>query len=88
MLTKLEQAAKVVGVKQTRRALNDGRAREIFLARDADPALTEPVAALAEETPLGRLGTPQDVAQAAAFLVSDAAAFITGQVLGVDGGYL
>ena len=44
--------------------------------------------ALAEETPLGRLGTPQDVAQAAAFLVSDAAAFITGQVLGVDGGYL
>lgn len=49
MLTKLEQAAKVVGVKQTRRALNDGRAREIFLARDADPALTEPVAALAEE---------------------------------------
>ena len=49
MLTKLEQTAKVVGVKQTRRALNDGRAREIFLARDADPALTEPVAALAEE---------------------------------------
>lgn len=45
-------------------------------------------AALAEETPLGRLGTPQDVAQAAAFLVSDAAAFITGQVLGVDGGYI
>ena len=45
-------------------------------------------AALAEETPLCRLGTPQDVAGACAFLLSDAAAFITGQVLGVDGGYI
>ena len=44
--------------------------------------------ALAEETPLCRLGTPQDVAGACAFLLSDAAAFITGQVLGVDGGYI
>jgi len=36
--------------------------------------------------PLGRVGTPQDVAHAAAFLVSDQAAFITGAVLNVDGG--
>ena len=43
---------------------------------------------LAEETPLGRLGTGEDVAKAAAFLLSDDAAFITGQTLGVDGGYL
>lgn len=43
---------------------------------------------LAEETPLGRLGTGEDVAKAAAFLLSGDASFITGQVLGVDGGYL
>ena len=48
----------------------------------------ETKAILAEETPLGRLGTPKDVAKACAFLLSDDAAFITGQVLGVDGGYL
>ena len=49
MLAQLENAAKVVGVKQTRRALNDGRAKEVFLARDADPGLTEPLSAQAEE---------------------------------------
>ena len=49
MLTQLQNTAKVVGVKQTRRALNDGRAKEVFLARDADPNLTEPLAAQAEE---------------------------------------
>ncbi len=37
-------------------------------------------------TPLGRLGTPGDVADAVAFLCSDAAAFVTGSVMRVDGG--
>ena len=39
-----------------------------------------------EETPLARWGTPEDVAAAACFLVSDAAAFLTGQVIRVNGG--
>ena len=36
--------------------------------------------------PLGRKGEPQEIAYAVAFLVSDQAAYITGQILGVDGG--
>lgn len=43
--------------------------------------------ALAEDTPLGRLCTVQDVADAADFLLSDRASFITGQTLVVDGGF-
>ena len=39
-------------------------------------------------TPLGRLGTPEDVAHAALFLVSEGAGFITGEVLDVNGGVL
>ena len=43
---------------------------------------------LARETPLGRLGTPEDIAAAAAFLASERSGFITGQVLTVDGGFI
>ena len=39
-----------------------------------------------ERIPLARFGTPEDVAASVAFLASDDAAYITGQVLGVDGG--
>lgn len=48
----------------------------------------EDMAALAYETPLCRIGEPQEVAHAALFLASDSASFITGQVLGVDGGFV
>jgi 2-hydroxycyclohexanecarboxyl-CoA dehydrogenase len=41
---------------------------------------------MAKAIPLGHLGTPDDIAAAAAFLCSDDAGFITGQVLGVNGG--
>lgn len=43
--------------------------------------------ALAEETPLCRLGKAEEVAAAVCFLASEGASFITGQILGVDGGF-
>ena len=43
---------------------------------------------LVEETPIGRLGTPEDIAHAVAFLASEKASFITGQVLTADGGFI
>ncbi len=42
---------------------------------------------LADDTPLCRLGTPEDVAETVRFLCSDEARFITGQIVGVDGGF-
>ena len=44
-------------------------------------------AALIDETPVCRIGTPEDVANAVLFLASDKASFITGQTIGVDGGF-
>ena len=44
--------------------------------------------ALADATPLGRLGTPEDVAELVGFLLSDRAGFITGQVIRADGGFI
>ena len=43
---------------------------------------------LIRETPLGRLGTPEDIAYAVAFFASERAGFITGQVLTADGGFI
>jgi len=60
-----------------------------------DTAMTQPVrsdpdknAAVAARTPLGRWGQPHEVAAVAVFLCSPAAAFVTGVILPVDGGYL
>ena len=48
----------------------------------------EDLAELSAETPLGRLGTAEDIACATAFLASAQAGFITGQVIGVNGGFI
>ena len=53
------------------------------LTADLDPKLLDAIKA---QTPLARFGTPEEIASAVAFLASDEAAYITGQVLAVDGG--
>ena len=45
------------------------------------------MAAMAADTPLGRIGRPEDIAELAAFLASDRAGFITGEIIGCDGGF-
>lgn len=52
--------------------------------RSLDP---DTIRQLIDQTPLCRIGSPDDVASAVTFLTSDSASFITGQILGVDGGF-
>ena len=60
-----------------------------FIETDMTAALPETArAALLESIPLGRLGAPGDIAGAVTFLASDMGAYITGQVLVVDGGMI
>jgi 3-oxoacyl-[acyl-carrier protein] reductase len=46
----------------------------------------EDLDALKSDTPLGKIGTPEDIAELLLFLASDKASFITGQDIGINGG--
>jgi 3-oxoacyl-[acyl-carrier protein] reductase len=56
---------------------------ETDMTRELDAPVRE---RLATQIPIGRFGTPADVAAAVCFLASDEAAYITGQVMSVNGG--
>lgn len=88
-------AAKAGLIGMTKSAAKELAARSItvnavapgFIETDMTAALSDEARqAYAKAIPLGRLGTAQDVADAVAFLASDKAAYITGQVLAVNGG--
>ena len=58
------------------------------IATEMNASLSEEtLAELTDETPLGKIGQPSDVANLALFLASENASFITGQIIGVDGGF-
>lgn len=78
MLSELNSADKVAGAKQVKRALNDGRAKKLFLAADADPRVTEPLAKLAKEkeVPVEEVSTMKELGTACSIAVGSAVAVL------------
>ena len=74
MRGELRSREKVTGVKQTRRAIRDGLARQVFLASDADPALTGPLReqCMEEGIPASAQYTMRELGQAAGIQVGAA----------------
>ena len=60
-----------------------------LIKTDMNAALDEQtLAGICDDTPMGRIGLPDDVAEAALFLASEKASFITGEIMNVSGGYV
>jgi large subunit ribosomal protein L7A len=79
MLSELVSGKHVTGVKQSRKAVADGRAVKIFLARDADPAVTEPLENLCGErnVPFEYAGTMAEIGASCGISIGAAVAALT-----------
>lgn len=76
MLSELTSRNKIVGIKQLRKALKENRAEKVFVAMDADPALTEPMieACRAGNVPVETVNTMQELGKACEIEVGAAVA--------------
>jgi NAD(P)-dependent dehydrogenase (short-subunit alcohol dehydrogenase family) len=63
-------------------------ATEMVVGRYGDPSMAEAKAKLLERQPMGRFGEPRELGESALWLLSDAASFVTGAAIPVDGGFL
>ena len=81
MLSELKESGKVVGAKQVRRALTDGRARTVFVALDADSRITEPVLELARQqsVPVQQVASMKELGSACSVAVGSAVAALLAQ---------
>jgi NAD(P)-dependent dehydrogenase (short-subunit alcohol dehydrogenase family) len=86
----LEGLARTLAVELSPRGIRVNAIAPGFIATPMNESLrSDPARVLEREQAIlaGRLGRPADIADAVAYLLSDAASFITGTVLAVDGGY-
>jgi len=76
LLSELKKSPRVVGVKQLRKAVGRDEIRRVFLAEDADPAITEPLEGLARAAglPVVPVGTMKELGQACGIAVGASAA--------------
>ena len=73
-LEELKAGSRVVGAKQTRRALKDGRAKRVYMAKDADPRLLQPLVqeAVRQRVPLIQVDTMRQLGEACGISVGAA----------------
>ena len=78
MLTELTTSEKVVGAKQVKRALKDGRARKLFWAENADPRVLQPLIqeAVRKGVPLRQISTMKELGEACGISVGAAVAVL------------
>lgn len=76
MIQELSTSNKVVGAKQVRRALKDGRAARLYMAMDADPRLLQPLvqAAVNQQVPVEQVPTMKELGAACGIAVGGAVA--------------
>ena len=79
-MTEFASQEKVVGVKQSRKAIREGRAKQVYLACDADPAITEPLAGsyAGAGIPVERTCTMSQLGQACGITVGAAVVAVLG----------